>query len=132
MTTSKKLPSPFSNGQFYLCSLDNQHYRILDLTAGQHKILAIILGNLNDGNRCSLSVGDISDIYGIGRPYASKCIKALVDHRLIYKIKRTIVVDPHYCWRGDVRSHYQAIAEHKKLVPDYSSVIDILHQRSPF
>lgn len=123
MNTSQKLKTPFSQHKFYLASLGGQYRRVLNLKPAQHKVFHIILGNLASNNHCSLSVTDIAEEYSMQQATVSKAISGLIDLMLIYKIKRSIIVDPHYCWRGSIDAHYRAIHAHKKMFPHYQDMM---------
>jgi len=129
----KKLLSPFTEAKYCIVSLNKGDCRDLDLTGSQNKVFRIILKNIGKNNKCDLSAGDIANNFNIRQATVSGAFKALTQLKLIYRISRSIYIDPHYCWRGSIEEHYRAIAEHKNIVPDYDSVIDILYQRSsPF
>jgi len=82
-----------------------------------------MLDNLQSDNYCKLSAQGITDKCGVSQPTVSRAINGLEAQCLIYRINRTIIVDPNYCWRGDVASHYKAMQAHSEHVPYYSDAV---------
>jgi|SaaInlStandDraft_7_1057024.scaffolds.fasta_scaffold72555_2 predicted transcriptional regulator len=122
MNTSKP-KSPFN--KFYLTNIDGCS-RLTNLKSSESKVFNIMLDNLQSDNYCKLSAQGITDKCGVSQPTVSRAINGLEAQCLIYRINRTIIVDPNYCWRGDVASHYKAMQAHSEHVPYYSDVMSRL------